>query len=123
MDTQEDALQKAVYEGDVEKVGQLLDAGADSDGASIFSPLYCALLKGHNGVITKLLAAEVTVDQNSFVEAAAKGRIDLIQKGLDDETVDIAESGAKGFTALEVAKKNEYHDIVNLLQENGATDQ
>ncbi|MEW6356608.1 MAG: ankyrin repeat domain-containing protein [Planctomycetota bacterium] len=87
-------LRSAAKAGNVERVKQLLDAGADINGADMFSQtaLHLAALHGHKDVVQL-----------------------LIDRGADVNPTD--ESGA---TPLNYARSKGHQDIVVLLGKHGA---
>ena len=90
-------LCEACEKGDEETVQEYIDKGftgfneKDKDG---YTPLYCACLKGHVGVVKRLLKV----------------------KDLDINN----ENGYYKETSLYIASNKGYHEIVSLLLEHGA---
>ena len=116
-------LQEAAYEGKTLLVEQLLSAGTDPDGSTVFSPLYCALLNDQDNAVEKLLDGGATIDHNVFGLAAELGRIDILERGLQNPEFDINFPAPLTFTtALKIAKLYKQEEVQNLLIDNGATE-
>jgi len=86
------ALQKAIHKGDIKKVQELLDKGADINEWNSGSPL---------------------------VFAASENKLD-IAKLLIEKGADLNALGKNGWTALGVAAQSGYGDMVDLLIAKGA---
>lgn len=122
------SLSIAAMKGDKERVGQLLESGADVDttdpneGATA---LHYACSQGNRSIVHLLLQKQANPDEvDPFVGsalswAAQGGRKDIVQLLLD-QGADITVSSEFGRTALHQAAQKGHKDVVELLLENGA---
>jgi ankyrin repeat protein len=141
------ALDWAAGQGYVEIVKLLLDRGADvnvKDKMLGFTPLMTATRSGHTEIAKLLLdrGADVNVVSGAvafswtsfdgsrsesgvrggwtaLMIAAQYGYVDIV-KSLLERKADINLKDANGDTALKLAEKNNYNEIIKLLKEAGA---
>ncbi len=114
-------LQKAVYNGEIETVTNLLDEGANENEKCYgYTALYTAAWYGHTE-ITRLLiegGADVNLKSNNFTPlhaAVTNGHANLVRL-LIDRGADISISNA-GETPLNEAKREGHTLIIRMLQE------
>ena len=127
-----DPLHDAAKAGDADRVGRLIEQGADVDSKNYrlgLTPLHLAAAEGHTAVVERLIASGAEVDariRNGFTplfEAARKGHLAvvdlLIQKGADVDAI-----GGRGplhsWTPLIMAIHGDRIEVVELLLAKGA---
>lgn len=113
-------LMEAVQGGDVERLGELLEAapalaGArDENGVSV---LLQAAYHRQEAIVERLLAAAPSLD---VFEAAAFGRTERLRELLAEDPERLGTSSGDGFTALHLAAFFSRLEAVRLLLELGA---
>jgi hypothetical protein len=120
------ALLAAAAAGNVARVKQLLDAGADIETTNQMgaTPLMWAALNGRASVVTMLLerGADINARTKSGVSAlsaaASKGHADVV-KVLLAHRADVTSRDNKGRTALDTAQMGGFADIVDMLRPGG----
>lgn len=99
-------LSLAVFEGDIEVVSTLLDAGASPTGES-WSPF--SKVPGPKG--------RLEFYRNAIHEAAEKGLTEVVQL-LCERGADISARDHEGRTALQIARELGHSDIVEILEQS-----
>ena len=126
----ETALMRAAFRGQTEVVRVLLDAGAhvDAQTPSRVVPLMHAAFGGEAETVHVLLEAGADVNAKDGDGATALMYALLIRGDADVVTVlleagaDVNEKNDDGWMALMLAEEEGYSEIVELLQQAGATD-
>lgn len=128
----------AARAGDVETVRLLLEAGADPNRgvAGDGSPLIVAAREGHKEIVELLLDHGADVDrvvagdENALIQAAAHGRLETVRLLLDrgaDVNMAVHTDGSplsrfERRSALTMARRGGYKDVVELLKSYGAVE-
>jgi hypothetical protein len=121
-------LHNAASSGNLKLTKFLLEQGATvtaRDRVNI-TPLYLAAREGHTEVVKLLLDNDAFIDvmdsvlgASPLIIAVAKGHADVVEvlakRGADVNLTDIA-----GFSALQLAKKRGYTEIISILRSHGA---
>ena len=123
-----DDLWQALKEGNTSRVAELISSGADVNAKDKggWTALIWLAFRGHTGIVKLLIdkGAEVNAKTNygetALIMAAFRGHTEtmklLIDKGADVN----AKFGEDGWTALMLATKYGYSDIIQLLKQAGA---
>lgn len=125
-DTEEDFI-TAAYRGDLERVRELLEDGADIEAETETSEtaLMQAAWPGHTEVVKLLLERGAKVDaedeygDTSLIKAAYHGRLEVVRL-LMEYGADINNRDAAGYTPLMVAAWQNHPQVVRFLLEQGA---
>lgn len=122
-----DDLYSAAREGDLDKVHQLLDSGADVDQANIVgvTPLWIASEHGHKDVCALLLDRGADVDQadqaeNTPLYMASKNGHREVCAVLLNRGANVNHADFLGETPLLTASENGHADVCALLIRHGA---
>jgi ankyrin repeat protein len=122
-------LSEAASAGDVDRVRQLLDAGAKADDLSPdgFSPLHYAAFFGHDALAKELIERGATLDchaKNDMsvtpLHSALAGRHNGVARALIDAGADVNAVQHGGWTPLHAAAQHGDTEMVDLLLLNGA---
>ena len=121
-----DDLYRAAKEGDLDKVHQLLDSGADVDQATWgATPLYIASEHGHKDVCALLLDRGADVNQTHtygwtpLLGASLNGHEDICKLLLGRGAI-VDQAEGTGATPLYIASAGGHRDVCALLLDKGA---
>lgn len=120
-------LFEASKTGDIERIRELIAAGADVDGQDEYgwAPLSFAVTRGYQEIVNVLINAHANVNrQNKFgmaplSYAAANGRQEVVQ-ALIDAGADVDRQNIYGVTPLGFAAANGHKKVVQALIAAGA---
>jgi len=122
-----DDLYEASKKGNLEKVTELINNGADVNKMTTkgFFSLYIASQEGHTDVVEKLLESGADVNKMttngifSLYIASQEGHTDVVKKLLESGA-DVNKTTTHGFFSLYVASQKGHTDVVKKLLASGA---
>ena len=122
-------LNRAIVDGDIQKVKKLLDNGADVNvrfaGEDSLTPLFVAVFEEKPEIAALLLSRGADANmkyQNGgtpLMTACARGNKEIVKLLLDNGADATAKRSDNGDTAMDIAMRNAGTDIIELLKGAG----